>query len=56
MIYEVAYLHIKGVVKLLITKLRRYIVESVSEKLFKSVNIWQSYKQECGRLVNFLHL
>ena len=28
-------------------------VESVSEKKLKSVNIWQSYKQERGCLVHF---
>ena len=32
---------------LLITKLKRFIAECVSKKI-KSVNIWQSYKQERG--------
>jgi len=40
----------------LIIKLRRFIVESVSEKIFYSVNIWQSYKQERGCLMHFGHL
>jgi len=28
----------------------------MSEKMLKSVNIWQNYKQECDCLVHFLHL
>ena len=32
------------------------MAESVSEKKLKSVNIWQSYKQECGCLVHFARL
>jgi len=32
----------------------QFIAESVTEIFFfKSVNIWQSYKQECDCLVNF---
>jgi len=38
-----AYLRSGG---LLITKKERFIAESVSERNLKSVNIWQSYKQE----------
>ena len=42
---------------LLITKLKRFIAECVSEKnIFKSVNIWQSYQQERDCLVHFLRL
>jgi len=37
---------------LLLTKLRRYIVECVSEFFFKSVNIWQ----ERGCLMHFARL
>ena len=29
---------------------------SVKKKLYKSVNTWQSYKQECGCLVHFVRL
>jgi len=43
-------------VGLLITKLKRFIDESVSEKKLKSVNIWQSYKQERDCLVHFVSL
>jgi len=32
------------------------MAESVSEKKLKSVNIWQSYKQERGCLVHFARL
>jgi len=31
---------------------QRFIAESVSECFFKSVNIWQTYKQERGCLVH----
>ena len=41
---------------LLITKLKRFIAQSVSEKELKSVNIWQTYSQERGSLVHFLSL
>jgi len=34
----------------------RFIAESVNEKKFKSVNIWQSYKQERGCLMHFARL
>jgi len=46
------------VVGLLITKLRNVYCDamSASEKKVKSVNIWQSYKQERGGLVHFLRL
>ena len=45
-------------VGLLITKLRNVYCDamSASEKKVKSVNIWQSYKQERGGLVHFLRL
>jgi len=33
---------------------KRFIAESESAKKIKSVNIWQSYKQERGCLVHFL--
>ena len=33
-----------------------FIAKSVSEKQLKSRNIWQSYKQERGCLVHFVHL
>ena len=39
-----------------ITKLKTFIVESVSEEKIKSVNIWQSYKQVGGCLVHFVFL
>jgi len=32
-----------------------FIAESVSENFFKTVNIWQSYKQERVCLVHFLY-
>jgi len=32
------------------------MAESVSEFFFKSVNIWQSYKQERGCLMHFVRL
>ena len=32
----------------------RFIAESVSEFFFKSVNIWQSYKQEGSCLMHFV--
>ena len=41
-------------VGLLITKLERFITESVSNFFSKSVNVWQSYKQERDCLVHFL--
>jgi len=47
-------LHISGAMGLLTTKLR-FIAERVSKKI-KSVNIWQSYKQERGCLVPFARL
>ena len=34
----------------------RFIAESVSEKNLKSVNIWQSYRQEGGCFVQFVSL
>jgi len=37
-------------------QLNECIAECVSEKKFKSVNMWQSYKQERDCLVHFLHL
>ena len=43
-------------VGLLITKLKRFIDASVSEKKLKSVNIWQSYKQERDCLVHLVRL
>jgi len=39
----------------LISKLRKVVAESVTE-FFKSVNIWQSYKQERDCLVHFARL
>jgi len=36
--------------------LRRFIAEFVSGKKFKSVNIWQSYKEERDCLVHFFRL
>ena len=40
----------------IILKLKRFIAESVSEFFFKSVNIWQSQKQERDCLVHFARL
>ena len=40
---------------LLINK-SRFIAESASEKILKSVSIWQSYRQEHDCLVHFLRL
>ena len=49
--------HIWGVVGLLITKLRKGLLLSVwVKKKFKSVNTWQSYKQERGCLMHFARL
>jgi len=49
-------LHIQGVVGLSVTTLKSFIAESASETFCKSVNIWQSYKQEGGCLVHFVRL
>ena len=43
-------------VELLITKLRKVYCWVWAKKSLKSVNIWQSYKQECGCLMHFAHL
>ena len=48
-------LHIEGVIWFLITKLRKFIAESVSKKL-KSVNTRQSYKQERDCLMHSARL
>jgi len=54
---SVASLHISRLVGLLITKLRKvYCSESASEKILKSVNIWQSYKQDRDCLVHIARL
>ena len=37
-------------------QIKKGLLLSVSEKSLKSVNIWQSYKQECGCLMHFAHL
>jgi len=44
------------VVGLSITKLRNVYSESASEKILKSVSIWQSYKQEGGYFWQFVCL
>jgi len=47
------------VVGLLITKLRKVMLSLSVKNILKSVNIWQSYKQEralCHCLVHFLSL
>jgi len=36
--------------------IHRFIAECVSEKIVKSVNIWQSYKQERYCLMHFVRL
>ena len=41
---------------MLITKLRKGLLLSLSEFFFKSVNIWQNYKQERDYLVHVLRL
>jgi len=42
---------------LLITKLKKvFIAKSASEKFLKSVNIYQTYKQERGCIEHFLRL
>jgi len=49
--------YLKCVVKFLITKLKKgFIADCVSKIVFKSVNIWQSYKQERDCLVHFARL
>jgi len=45
--------HIEGVVGLLINNQERFIAEYVNEICFKSMNIWQIYKQERGCLLYF---
>jgi len=50
------YLKCGGVVNNHIKKALGSIVESVSEKFPKSVNIWRSYKQERNCLVQFARL
>jgi len=47
------YLRYGGVVN---NQIKKGLLLSVSEKSLKSVNIWQSYKQECGCLMHFVHL
>jgi len=47
------YLRYGGVVN---NQIKKGLLLSVSEKSLKSVNIWQSYKQECGCLMHFAHL
>jgi len=37
-------------------QVRKSLFLRLSEICFKSVNIWQSYKQECDCLVHFLRL
>jgi len=54
--YKLVYLHIKGVVGLLITKLRKVYYWVWVKKKLKSVNIWRSYKQERDCLMHFLRL
>jgi len=49
-----AHLICDGVVNNQIEK--GYIAESESKKKLKSVNIWQSYKQDHGCLMHFLRL
>ena len=55
---SVASLHISRVVGLLIAKLRKvYISASLRvKKMLKSVNIWQSYKQDRDCLVHIARL
>jgi len=49
--------YLKCVVKFLITKLKNGLLLTVWVKIvFKSVNIWQSYKQERDCLVHFARL
>ena len=45
-----------GVVGLLITKIKKGLFLSPRVIFFKSVNIWQSYKQERGCLMHFTRL
>jgi len=47
------YLRYGGVVN---NQIKKGLLLSVSKKSLKSVNIWQSYKQECGCLMHFVHL
>ena len=47
------YLRCGGVVN---NQIKKGLLLSVSEIFFKSVNIWQSYKQERGCLMHFAHL
>ena len=37
-------------------QIKKDLLLSVRMKFFKSVNIWQSYKQERGCLMHFAHL
>jgi len=48
-----AYLRCSGVVN---NQIKKGLLSLESEKNFKSVNIWQSYKQKRDCLVHFLHL
>jgi len=45
---------LQGMVRFLITKLRKFIAEPENEKKLKSVNIWQSYDQKRDCLAHFL--
>jgi len=47
------YLRYGGVVN---KQIRKSLLLSLSPSFFKSVNIWQSCKQECDYLVHFLRL
>jgi len=47
------YLRCGGVVN---NEIKKGLLQSVSEFLFKSVNIWQTYNQECGCLMHFARL
>jgi len=50
------YLKCGGVVNLLATKLKQVYCWVCKWKQLKSVNIWQSYKQERGCLMHFVRL
>ena len=50
---KVVQLHCYGMAGLLITKLRIVYSWACQWFFFKSVNIWQSYKQESGCIVHF---
>ena len=54
--YKIVWLHILRVVGLLIIKLRKVYCWVLVKKCLKSVNIWQSYKQERGCLMHFARL